>query len=226
MPAKNAPSAKETPNSSADPNAMPSASASTASVNSSREPVPAMRCSIQGIARRPTISIRATKAATLPRVSPSAPARASGSSAAPSVPFSAPATAGSSTSASTIARSSTISQPTAIRPRSVSSRCRSCSARSSTTVLATDSASPNTRRSPIGQPSSQPSPAPSSVARPICTSAPGIAIARTDSRSRSEKCRPTPNISRITPISASSGARSRSATKPGVHGPMTTPASR
>ena len=38
----------------------------------------------------------------------------------------------------------------------------------------------------------------------ICTMAPGIAMARTDSRSFSEKCRPTPNISRMTPISASS----------------------
>ena len=57
---------------------------------------------------------------------------------------SAPAIAGSSTSASTIARSSTISQPTAMRPRRVSSRRRSSIARSSTTVLATDSDSPNT----------------------------------------------------------------------------------
>ena len=38
----------------------------------------------------------------------------------------------------------------------------------------------------------------------------------TDSRSFSEKCRPTPNISRMTPISASSGASAWSATKPGV----------
>ena len=48
------------------------------------------------------------------------------------------ASAGSSTSVSTIARSSTMSQPTAMRPRSVSSSRRSCIARSSTTVLATD----------------------------------------------------------------------------------------
>lgn len=38
-PAKNAPSANETPKSAADPNAAPSAMASTASVNSSRDPV-------------------------------------------------------------------------------------------------------------------------------------------------------------------------------------------
>ncbi len=41
-----------------------------------------------------------------------------------------------------------------------------------------------------------------------------------------EKCRPTPNISRMTPISASSLARFWSATKPGVNGPTATPASR
>ena len=39
IPAKNAPSAKETPNSSAAPKATPSAIARTASLNSSREPV-------------------------------------------------------------------------------------------------------------------------------------------------------------------------------------------
>ena len=48
---------------------------------------------------------------------------------------------------------------------------------------------------------------PSRVAISIWTTAPGIAIARTDSRSLSEKCMPTPNISRMTPISASSAAR-------------------
>ena len=57
MPAKNAPSANDTPNSSADPNATPIAIASTASVNSSREPVPAMRSSIHGMALRPTTSM-------------------------------------------------------------------------------------------------------------------------------------------------------------------------
>ena len=60
----------------------------------------------------------------------------------------------------------------------------------------------------------------------ICTTAPGIAMARTESRSSSEKCSPTPNISRITPISASSLASPWSATKPGVNGPIAMPASR
>lgn len=60
----------------------------------------------------------------------------------------------------------------------------------------------------------------------ICTTAPGTAILRTASRSPSEKCRPTPNISSMTPISASWLAMAASATKPGVNGPITTPASR
>ena len=83
------------------------------------------------------------------------------------------ASAGRSTRTSTIARSSTTSQPTAMRPRSVSSSRRSCSARSTTTVLATESARPNTSPPPSGQPSSSPSPTPSAVATTICAIAPG-----------------------------------------------------
>lgn len=67
---------------------------------------------------------------------------------------------------------------------------------------------------------------PSAVATIICTTAPGTAIRRTASRSPKEKCRPTPNISSITPISANWLAMAMSATKPGVYGPITTPASK
>ena len=67
---------------------------------------------------------------------------------------------------------------------------------------------------------------PSTVAAAIWPMAPGMAMARTDSRSFSEKCRPTPNISSITPISASSCDIFWSATKPGVNGPINTPAMR
>ncbi len=70
IPAKKAPSAKDTPNSAAAPKATPSAMASTDSVNSSREPVPAMRSRIHGITRRPTISISATNAPSLRKVMP------------------------------------------------------------------------------------------------------------------------------------------------------------
>ena len=72
--------------------------------------------------------------------------------------------------------SSTISQPTAMRPRSVSSRRRSCIARSSTTVLATDRARPNTRPAPTDQPSHHASAIPSAVATAICAIAPGMAM--------------------------------------------------
>ena len=63
-----------------------------------------------------------------------------------------------------MARSSTISQPTAMRPRPVSIRRRSCRARSRTTVLATESANPKTRPSLTVQPSSMARPRPISVA--------------------------------------------------------------
>ena len=67
---------------------------------------------------------------------------------------------------------------------------------------------------------------PSAVATAICATAPGIAMPLTARRSRSEKCVPTPNISSITPISASCGARCASATQPGVYGPSAMPAMR
>ncbi|MNY49884.1 hypothetical protein D3C86_1853480 [compost metagenome] len=86
---------------------------------------------------------------------------------------------------------------------------------SSTTVEATDRARPNNRPAPTPQPKSSARPRPSRVAKPICTMAPGMASARTLIRSFNEKCRPTPNMRRMTPSSASSAPSSRSATKPG-----------
>ncbi len=75
MPAKKAPSAKETPNRLAAMKATPSATASTARRNSSREPVWATQCRIQGMTRRPTTSMKAMKATTFIRVKPSTPQR-------------------------------------------------------------------------------------------------------------------------------------------------------
>lgn len=231
MPAKKAPRAKETPNSLAEPKATPSAMASTARRNSSREPICATQCITPGMTRRPTTSISTTKPATLARVRARvvhtlSPPNHSTVGVATVRPPSAPDTAGSSTRARTMARSSTMSQPTAIRPCSLSTMRRSWSARSSTTVLATDRATPKTRPAPTPHPMPQASAMPMRVATAICTTAPGMAMARTDSRSLREKCRPTPNISRITPISASSTAMCESATKPGVNGPTITPAIR
>ena len=226
MPAKNAPSANETPNSSAAAKAAPRAITNTERRNSSRLPVCAMACSTHGMTRLPTISMMATKAAILAMVMPTSSATEARSTCAAPFPPNSPAKAGSRTRVSTITMSSTISHPTAMRPRVLSTSRRSWSARSRTTVLATESARPNTSPAPIGQPSQWARAMPSTVAHRICTMAPGMAMLRTDSRSSSEKCRPTPNISRITPISASWLARFWSATKPGVNGPIRMPATR
>ena len=126
----------------------------------------------------------------------------------------------------TIARSSTISQPTAMRPLVVERALRSSSAFTSTTVLATDSARPRIRPAPNDQPHSIDMPAPISVASTIWTTAPGIAMLRTASSAPSEKCSPTPNMSRITPISASWPAMPVSAVKPGMDVAITAPATR
>jgi hypothetical protein len=142
------------------------------------------------------------------------------------VPPITPVRAGSSTSVRTISRSSTTSHPIAMRPSFELIMSRSWSARSNTTVLATDSDNPNMIPAPNDHPHKIARPAPSAVATMICVNAPGNATRRTAKRSRMEKCVPTPNISRITPISASCGARCASATKPGVNGPTTIPANR
>jgi len=97
---------------------------------------------------------------------------------------------------------------------------------SRTTVLATDSDSPKINPLPQSQPHHRAMNMPSTVANAICTTAPGIAMRFTASRSLSEKCRPTPNISNITPISDNWEAIFISATKPGVAGPMMMPATR
>ena len=209
MPAKNAPSANDTPKSLAEPNATPRASAMTARVNSSREPVSSTRLRSQGKTRTPTTSIRTANSAILPSVRPSVIQRLPGAGLPSSAcPPRGTARAGRSTRARTITRSSTISQPIAMRPSPDSSRPRASSARSSTTVLATDSASPNTSPAPSDQPHAIATPMASAVARTICARAPGSATARTARRSRNEKCIPTPNMSRMTPISASCGASS------------------
>src|SRR5450830_2172596 len=67
------------------------------------------------------------------------------------LPPNKPASAGSNTSTSTMIKSSTISQPTAICPLIDSSTPRDSSALSNTTVLATESESPKTSAPPIFQ---------------------------------------------------------------------------
>ena len=75
IPARKAPSAMETPNSSAEPTAMPSATTSTVSVKSSRERVSATRSSSQGMRRPPTSMVKATRASSFSAASPRASGR-------------------------------------------------------------------------------------------------------------------------------------------------------
>ena len=60
----------------------------------------------------------------------------------------------------------------------------------------------------------------------IRPNAPGMATERTFQRSLREKCKPTPNIKKITPNSASWLMVSVSPTNPGVNGPIAIPASK
>ena len=143
------------------------------------------------------------------------------------VPPSRPASAGMRTSARTIARSSTMSQPTAMRPRSLSSRCRSCSALSSTTVEATESARPKMSPPPSDQPSEQRE----TEAEPGRADDLHERAGDGDGADRQQVLAARNAVRRrtsggSTPISVSSCARLWSATKPGVCGPTTTPATR
>ncbi len=123
---------------------MPSAIASTASVNNSREPVRAIRSSTHGTTRVPTGIAAATNIATFASVSASASQALLPDTARPTAPAGSPPNVWRGRQQDQRQhhrRSSTISQPTAMRPSADSSLpCRS-SARSSTTVLATESAS-------------------------------------------------------------------------------------
>lgn len=102
----------------------------------------------------------------------------------------------------------------------------STSTRVSTTVLATAMAMPKTAPSVQLQPKPRITIMLKPVATALWTIVPGTAIRFTASSSLKWKCSPTPNISRITPISANWGASSVSATNPAVCGPTTIPATR
>ena len=201
----------------------------THNVKSSREPVRAICQSNHGNRRLPTTSMSAMKTETWPNVRTSVMSKlrfSAPSGTAFGLPPSHSASGGSNTSTNTITRSSTTSHPTAMRPLTVSRRPRLSRVLRSTTVLATESARPNTRPAARLQPQRAATAMPSKVATVIWTSAPGREIRRTANRSSREKCSPTPNINSITPISASWVESSTSATKPGVAGPMIMPAMR
>ena len=203
---------------------MPSAAATTDSVNSSRDPVLEICHIIQGMTLRPAKSMMRIKATTWSNVSPITYQMTLMSW--PGGPLITSAREGISTSASTITKSSMTSQPTAIRPSMETKMPRVSSALSNTTVLAHDKEIPSTSASPGDQPHKLATPMPINVATVICTIAPGMATHFTDIKSLSEKWSPTPNISNITPISDNWAAISTSATKPGVAGPMMMPATR
>ncbi|SSS01392.1 Uncharacterised protein [Acinetobacter baumannii] len=159
-----------------------------------------------GTTRLPTMSMNAIKPITFNRVIPSVNQMLP-SAPAGALPPSKTAVAGRSTKTSTITKSSTNSQPTAILPFTESKRPRSPKAFNKTTVLAHDRLKPKTRAEPKLQPHNIETPIPSKVATAICKIAPGKAIRRTCKRSFNEKCIPTPNIKNITPSSASWLAR-------------------
>ena len=92
------------------------AAAITDSVNNSREPVREICHNTQGSTRRPAMSMMAMNAATSSRVLPIVSQRDWVFAASAAGPPRMPASGGSRTSTSTVARSSTTSQPTAMRP--------------------------------------------------------------------------------------------------------------
>ena len=143
IPAKKAPRAKLTSKTAAAPYAIPTEAVRIDSVKSSRDPVLAICQSTQGMNLRPTTIMMATKATTCSSVEAityAMPLAVIGS-AASLPPGATPmiwAIGGNSTRISTVAMSSTTSQPTEICPSTVF-RCPCISrALSSTTVDAQD----------------------------------------------------------------------------------------
>jgi hypothetical protein len=155
---------------------MPSAMASTLSVNSSRDLVAAMRSSTAGMTRWPTTAARKTSPTILTTVRPIPVAIV----VHVTIPV---ASVGSRTRTMTVRTSSATSQPTAMWPIGVCSCLASASTRTSTTVLATDSANPNTIAPFSGQPVTRAMVAPSTAATVMPARAPGMATRRTASSS-------------------------------------------
>ena len=184
---------------------MPTAAARTHRVNSSREPVRATCQSSQGTSRRPTTSIRAMNSGDLgqreaegdcqqvPRPAPSG-----------ALP---PSHAGERRQqhqhqdhGEVLDHQPAHGDPAVDR---VEQAAGSRAPRSSTTVLATESARPKTRPAPRLQPQKAAMPSAQRRGDGDLHERARQRDRRTASRSSSEKCRPTPNISSMTPISAS-----------------------
>ena len=216
-PATNAPSASEIPNAFDEASAVPTASVRATRTKSSRDPAAATVSRIAGMIRLPMKSITARKinALTMETTAMDPPATQSELT-----------TAGRNTRIATVATSSRTSQPTATRPWTVSSAPMSVNARTRTTVLATEIAAPSTSAELGAQPQRIAIKKPMAAAPAIWRSAAGITKLRTAQSSSSAKCRPTPNMRRMIPNSASSRTASTSSCNPGVNGPRATPATR
>ena len=119
--------------------------------------------------RVPTSAVNATRATTFSAVPASAKPEDEPSAAGRK-------TAGRITSATTVNRSSTTSHPTATWPAGVCRWLWSDNTRTSTTVLATPSANPNTSAPAHSQPNARASSVPSSAATPLAVTAPGSAV--------------------------------------------------
>ena len=197
--------------------------ASTQSVKSSREPESATRWRIHGKRRLPTMSMPATNTATPSSVLESEMTMSLGSTG-PS-PCVTCATSGRHTMMKTVTRSCTTSQPMATWPLGVTESLRSSRAFITTTVDAHESVMPKTIA--LGSTQSQARSATTVPAAPdaaICSIAPVTATPLTFTRSATEKCRPTPNIRSITPISANCSVTTRSTLGRSGKRPTDTPA--
>ena len=96
----------------------------------------------------------------------------------------------------------------------------------STIVLEMAMTPPKNRPCPKGQPSTAPNPTPAPMVSNTWTDVPISATLRTRARSARVNSIPSANIKKMTPTSARLAICARSPVKPGVNGPMTTPASR
>ena len=205
-----------------EPKAMPTAAAITDSVNNSRAGRSSPLChNSQGNNLRPTSSISA-KPAHLQQCPPQSAPELRGNPVGPEPPLPAIPSGGSSTSTSTRwPGPSTTSHAHGNAARSSrSSTPRASRASSSTTVLAHESDSPNINPPAQPQPIHHASPMPSRVATLICTTAPGTAMRRTESRSPVEKCSPRQTSAASRQFRTTAEAMCTSATKPGVAGPI------
>ena len=201
MPARNAPRAIDAPKKAYEAAAIAIEKTSTVSVNSSRERSRATCTRTHGIARDPPSITIATRAESFSSASPK-DAQSPGLVAPSAADASVPST-GISTRMMTVKTSSTSSHPTATWPWGVFSASASINTRMRTTVLATAIAMPITAPDLTGRPRAANTAMPRRVATRLWPMAPGMATDLTASRSFRWKCRPTPNMSRMTPTSAS-----------------------